>query len=293
MNEFPMLVSLNESSITGFAYNSFLDIDADGIRDGGDLRFFDSNGKELSYEIADWNSSGTSNIWVKAPSISGTNTIITAAWGKTGTETTPDYATDDPVWSENFGGVWHFTTESTLFPDSSPNSNHATRNAVSVSNTGQVGKGASFTGTEFADVAFSESLNTDNFSISIWAKRTGSDTGYRSPFTVRQDMGSGLTYGYMVYSQGNNYRFWTGKGVTSGSWHTSPVVTHSAGAWDHIVITHDGSSKKIWKNGALANTATGNPIYSKNSLYGLRIGAGANENPIGQYFWNGQLDEMR
>ena len=63
------------------------------------LRFFASNGQELAYEIADWNTSGTSDIWVKVPSISGTSTVITAAWGKTGTETTPDYATDDPVWS--------------------------------------------------------------------------------------------------------------------------------------------------------------------------------------------------
>ena len=193
-----------------------------------------------------------------------------------------------------FGGVWHFNSESTLFPDSSPNSNHATRNSVAVSNSSQIGRGASFTGTEFADVAFSESLNTENFTISIWAKRaSGSGTGYRSPFTARQDQGSGLTYGFMVYSQAGNYRFWTGKGVSGGSWHTSPTVSHSDNTWDHIAITHDGSSKKIWKNGSLSNTATGNPLYGENFLYGLRIGAGANENPTGQYFWQGELDEMR
>ena len=294
LKEFPVLVDLNESSISGFAYNSFLDSDADGIRDGGDLRFFASNGKELPYEIADWNVTGTSNIWVKVPSISGTNTVVTAAWGKSGTEVTPDYATDDPVWAENFGGVWHFSSESTLFPDSSPNSNHATRNSVAVSNSSQIGRGASFTGTEFADVAFSESLNTENFTISIWAKRaSGSGTGYRSPFTARQDQGSGLTYGFMVYSQAGNYRFWTGKGVSGGSWHTSPTVSHSDNTWDHIAITHDGSSKKIWKNGSLSNTASGNPLYGENFLYGLRIGAGANENPTGEYFWSGELDEMR
>ena len=115
LKEFPVLVDLNESSISGFAYNSFLDSDADGIRDGGDLRFFASNGKELPYEIADWNVTGTSNIWVKVPSISGTNTVVTAAWGKSGTEVTPDYATDDPVWAENFGGVWHFTQNQLFF----------------------------------------------------------------------------------------------------------------------------------------------------------------------------------
>ena len=40
-------------------------------------------------------------------------------------------------------------------------------------------------------------------------------------------------------------------------------------------------------------TSNANPNYLKNTLYGLRIGAGANENPTGQYFWVGELDEMR
>ena len=38
----------------------------------------------------------------KSTLISGTNTVITAAWGKSGTETTPDYATNDPVWSNGY-----------------------------------------------------------------------------------------------------------------------------------------------------------------------------------------------
>ena len=92
LTDFPVLVSLS-SSITGFSYNGFLDSDGDGVRTGGDLRFFATSGQELAYEIVDWNTSGNSDIWVKVPSISGTNTVITAAWGKTGTETTPDYST--------------------------------------------------------------------------------------------------------------------------------------------------------------------------------------------------------
>ena len=89
LTDFPLLVSLS-TSITGFSYNGFLDSDGDGVRTGGDLRFFAASGQELAYEIADWNTSGTSDIWVKVPTISGTTaTVITAAWGKTGTETTP------------------------------------------------------------------------------------------------------------------------------------------------------------------------------------------------------------
>jgi hypothetical protein len=58
-----------------------------------------------------------------------------------------------------------------------------------------------------------------------------------------------------------------------------------------ITVTYDGTTKKIWKNGVGGNTANSNIV--KNSLYGLRIGAGSNENATGLYFWNGSLDEMR
>jgi len=55
--------------------------------------------------------------------------------------------------------------------------------------------------------------------------------------------------------------------------------------------TYDGTTKQIWKNGVGGNTI---PIQiSPKTLYGLRIGAGANESATGQYFWNGSLDEMR
>ncbi|MEL0098090.1 MAG: DUF2341 domain-containing protein, partial [Opitutae bacterium] len=56
LTDFPLLVSLS-TSITGFSYNGFLDSDGDGVRTGGDLRFFAASGQELAYEIADWNTS--------------------------------------------------------------------------------------------------------------------------------------------------------------------------------------------------------------------------------------------
>ena len=56
LTDFPVLVEFN-SSISGFSYNGFLDPDGDGVPTGSDLRFFASNGKELPYEIAEWNPS--------------------------------------------------------------------------------------------------------------------------------------------------------------------------------------------------------------------------------------------
>ena len=216
--------------------------------------------------------------------------MITAAWGKTGTETTPDYATNDPVWNNDFQGVWHFGATSTTFPDSSPNGNHATKNSVGETNAGQVGKAATFTGSEFADVAYSELVNTDKFTITIWAKR-GSGTGHAAPYSAR-DISNNNKKGYILYSQNNTFQFWTGNGANA--YITSPASTsHNLNTWYQIAVTYDGTTKKIWLNGAGGATNNANPNFLNNSLYSLRIGAGANENATGQYFWNGSLDEMR
>ena len=148
LTDFPVLVEFN-SSISGFSYNGFLDEDGDGVPTGGDLRFYASNGKELPYEITDWNTTGTSSFWVKAPSISGSGTVINAVWGKAGTAITPDYASDDPVWSNGFEGVWHLNTiNSGKTNDSSPQGIHLTVNGGASTTAGQTGSGISLDGTD-------------------------------------------------------------------------------------------------------------------------------------------------
>ena len=72
LNQFPVLLTF-DSGITGFSYNSLASATA------GDLRFYAANGEELPYEIETWDTSGVSRVWVRANSISGTNTVITAA----------------------------------------------------------------------------------------------------------------------------------------------------------------------------------------------------------------------
>ena len=182
LTDFPVLVSLS-SSITGFSYNGFLDSDGDGVRTGGDLRFFASSGQELAYEIADWNTSGTSSIWVKAPSISGTNTVITAAWGKTGTETTPDYSTDDPVWSNGYEGAWHLDQISSgITNDSSPNGIHFTVNGGATTTSGHAGNAISFDGTddELETLGYKGISGAAARSMQFWIKTSSVDKSIMS-----------------------------------------------------------------------------------------------------------------
>ena len=133
-------------------------------------------------------------------------------------------------------------------------------------------------------------VNTDKFTITIWAKR-GSGTGHAAPYSAR-DISNNNKKGYILYSQNNTFQFWTGNGANA--YITSPASTsHNLNTWYQIAVTYDGTTKKIWLNGAGGATNNANPNFLNNSLYSLRIGAGANENATGQYFWNGSLDEMR
>ena len=74
LSQFPVLVTF-DTGISGFSYNGFTSATA------ADLRFFGSNGEELPYEIETWDTAGVSRVWVRAGSVSGTSTVITAAWG--------------------------------------------------------------------------------------------------------------------------------------------------------------------------------------------------------------------
>ena len=125
-----------DSGITGFSYNSLASATA------GDLRFYAANGEELPYEIETWDTSGVSRVWVRANSISGTNTVITAAWGDSSQATAPSYSFDGSTWSNGYEAAWHFQTVSgVLTTDSTANNRHLTAEGGATTGTGQVGNG--------------------------------------------------------------------------------------------------------------------------------------------------------
>ena len=285
LTDFPVLVSLS-SSISGFSYNGFLDSDGDGVRTGGDLRFFASNGQELSYEIADWNTTGTSNIWVKIPSLSGTNTVITAAWGKTGTETTPDYATNDPVWSNSYEGVWHLSEVGAgdSVSDSSPNSEHGTAFGSPSTGEGKVGSGISLDGTDdYIGLNINGHYNQD-FSWSGWVKTSDTNGGLVALSPISWQQGA---YGFYINSGKAKIDVgWDGNGVG--------VVTLNSNAWKHVYLTVADSggttdTYRIYVDGNQDTTGTRDWFKYDGTNLKIRFGHIAHE---GLYL-AGTLDETR
>ena len=240
LTDFPLLVSLS-SSISGFSYNAFLDSDGDGIRTGGDLRFFASNGKELSYELADWNTSGVSRVWVKVPTISSSvDTIITAVWGKPGTETTtPDYATNNSVWSNGFHGVWHLDKMvSNSLSDSSPNGFHAISVNGAMVGSGQIGHGVILDGTDDYVNLGREAGNPGSIvGTSFWVKSNGT----RNRILSNKETTSGTT-GWEIYAGSSDTKVYL-KGSGSSARNKDVVSSWAASNWHYVSAGYhaDGS----------------------------------------------------
>ena len=121
LNDFPVLVRLT-NEITNFSLRSF------HSPAGNDLRFFDDNANELTYEIDEWNeNAGELLVWVRLVEL--TNDLnVTAHWGNAlQAEEAPAYAFDGSAWSAGYRGVWHLRAMDTagVLTDSSPYRNHA------------------------------------------------------------------------------------------------------------------------------------------------------------------------
>ena len=119
LTDWNMLVRLSETDSTVQETDSAIRARSNG----GDLRFIDKYGSELKYEIAKWNPSGESHVWVNVPTLKS-DANITMYWGNPSAGL-PTYASDGSVWKDYFG-VYHLEQASGPAQDSSPLNNHLT-----------------------------------------------------------------------------------------------------------------------------------------------------------------------
>ena len=93
--DFPLLVRLSESAISGFSYQDFQGTG------GSDLRFETADGTGLAYEVDTWDENGESLVWVKVPQLSRGD-VITMRFGSA----SPDANDPTAVWA-NYVAVYH------------------------------------------------------------------------------------------------------------------------------------------------------------------------------------------
>jgi hypothetical protein len=115
--DFPVLVRLS-TNLPGFSYAQFA-----SPADGADLRFTSASGRELPFQIEQWNPAGESQIWVQVPSLTSSNDYITALWGNAADSAMPPGNTNGAAWttlsgSNDFLLVYHLSQSGFPFADS-------------------------------------------------------------------------------------------------------------------------------------------------------------------------------
>jgi hypothetical protein len=173
--------------------------------DGRDLRFVDSDGAPLPYELDVWDPAGTSRIWVRVPKIDAGSSAnyVFAVYGN------PDLVDGQnaaAVWSD-YAAVWHFREAPAAGAralDSSPNRNdgvfHATMTAANRI-AGSIGTAISFDGNDdFIQVADSASLDLQTLTIEGWVRVSAYPAaGAKYMLVAKEGVGADTTGAYNAF----------------------------------------------------------------------------------------------
>ncbi|MGK0188085.1 MAG: hypothetical protein ACI9R3_003877 [Verrucomicrobiales bacterium] len=160
---------------------------------------------------------------------------------------------------------------------------------------GATGNAASF-GGESSRIQhdWSEALNPESFTLTLWAQSNGGAGAWNSPVTSRHDLNAegATSQGYLIYDNQPSgvWTFWSGNGEDDGNWQVLDGPEVSVGEWEHIAITYDDDEemKAIYVNGELA--VESNDSLTPNDTTPFNIGAGQD---FGDGFWfDGLIDDI-
>ena len=292
LSNFPTLVILS-TNIPNFSYRQFVS------PLGRDLRFSDAAQNELNYEIEQWNTNGSSFVWVQIPALSS-NTLIYAWWGNPAATSAPVYTTNGATWSDNFVGVWHLNqTPPTAALDSSGNGFSATPNANLNSASQQPGVSAgslAFNGVNTAmNIPNTNALGLTGgqFTLSAWVNLNNATNGV----IIGKGQNSQSWYSWFL-SVGNNpgvdqvntaNRLCVGVRNSGAAGDVLATQTSDAtlSNWVQVVGTLDGANLDLYVNGQL-NATMPTAVIPYSNISQLWIGADS-----GRDYLNGKLDELR
>jgi len=290
LTNFPVLVKLGTNIISGFDYEGFA-----SPADGADLRFSASNQiDELKYEIEEWNTNGTSWVWVQVDALSSTNDHIYAYWGKSG-EAMPAYTTNGTAWNSGYTGVWHLTEEvagvgtANVYKDSTTSGFHGTDNITATGTNGVIDGGHEFGAATQDRVDFTRFVLPVGVTHEAWVKTTSSDAtaGYsgNAALNVLGDTSSSIFMGFGVH--GGKVRY-NNAGAGWNALDSSKSVND--GNWHHIAATHESPSGNavVYVDGVADGSAT----FAYQTTYSAVNAIGAGYSVAGDPF-DGNIDEAR
>jgi|GEM_PF-3336532 len=251
---FPIRVSLTSSRITY----------ANAQSAGQDIRFVDNDDSTpLDYEIEQWNNGGTSDIWVRKPSLAvGVTTDFIYMYY--GNSTVKDGANPRGVWDSNYFLVHHANdaANSGSINDSTSNDFHGAPNLIGhpvATTSGKIAGAQNYILANANDwykmaqhATILDTFTNSSFSIQAWAKPT-STPGSSKEFSVAGKRGkyaglqisSGLkAWGVTRDSTGSTTRVAAGATtLTTGNWYFIEQVVNTSTLVNTIYLngTSDGT----------------------------------------------------
>ena len=287
LNDFPALVVFEEGR-GGFSY-------AQCAPGGGDLRFTSPlRDRLLSYEVEDWNPSGTSYVWVKVPLLEDSTSFVRAYWGHA-TQTTGQVLSES-TWDNGFIGVWHLDESAGLRMDSSPCARTGTPSGVT-SQSGillgamEVGSGqyldAGGNGTGSVP-AVRLGLPTSGITVEAWVNLDTVVSGSAAMSFV-QDNGS-VENGWALGTF-STQSFFALTAARGGLTYLKDPGAPALNQWVYMAGTYDGNTMRIYVDGQQVSSSTMEKGYINYQDSWLRLGMYKDDNEA--VSMDGTLDEER
>jgi Concanavalin A-like lectin/glucanases superfamily/Domain of unknown function (DUF2341) len=279
-----VLVNLG-ANLPGFSYRQF------ASPSGGDLRFTDAGGlMPLLFEIDEWNTNGTSRVWVRVPRLAGTNDFIRAVWGNPLAARLPPSSTNGIVWSFDHFVVYHLKESGFPYADSAfryP----ALAGIAPASTPGLVGRGCLFDGS-------SQYLNAgvinlgDSFTLSAWVNLDPTANDIRTIWANKAGGydAAGLALFANSYQTSDRKLLLETGNATAGANASTAAGCVSAGQWHQItaVVDRAGSAARLYLDGTdLTQTATIRADFNNEAAVNLA------RFTSGNFYWKGMIDEAR
>ena len=283
---FPVLIRLNS---TNFNFDS-------SAADGSDIRFTDSNGKPLSYEIERWdNSAKEAEVWVKVDTINGNDSTqyISMFWGaSTETGSEGERAGGSAVFdtADGFQGVWHFSGMGSKVADATQNHFDGSANEVwpvagLIGSSGEYdGKKSYLTmsGTANGKLNFGE---TDTYTVSVWI--------YSYDFTTdRYLVGKGNNqYDLKIKDQQICFTQYSSREARGTQSLSSPPARFQ---WCHLTAVRKGSSQYLYVNGVCTDSSAKviSAVSTGNTSNDFEAGVQSDLSSTLETYY-GKIDEIR
>ncbi len=191
----------------------------------------------------------------------------------------------------NTVGLWHLeeqTGSGAYIKDSSGYGNNGTPTGPPTFIQGKIGKARDFSGTNNISVSDANSLDLSTaMTIDAWLKADTYGASGNPTVVAKADSGGGQRSYLLIFNTSGAVSFGLSTDGSNFSYLTTSA-TLPTGQWSHLTATWDGTTRKIYFNGAeVASGSFSGTLYNGSGTVWLNDGTSMSE------LFDGSMDEIR